>query len=139
MGLFWSVTWRVSLVIVLMVTVLAIIQAQTSFLQLIGNNDYQPTFFWSLISALLGVMTVWDKRGAVFFVFGYRLSLSDEHWFRLNYLMLTLFVGLALMGLLVVLVASDAGWATYKLWAQPAWLVLWPLLCASYAVKCFKR
>ncbi len=129
----WAIYWRYMLA-VFTLFLLAVLSVQLlSILQNIPDAHYHPTVFWLIATVLSFIATLITARGLVHIFFGEKLHLGAPFWRRISASLTGLFFLLAALGLLVQYASSEIVWANYKLYVQPAVLVLGPFV-AGYCL-----
>jgi intracellular septation protein A len=131
----WGLYWRYLLSICLILFFVAFLSEQLSLLSLVDDSGLLPTIFWSIIAVLYIVVSLLQKKGLPYLFLGSRLHLANKAWFWFNFMIISFFVVLAIIGYLVNQIANKEVWAFYKLIGQPVCLVLIPLFCAWFAAK----
>jgi intracellular septation protein A len=98
----------------------------------IGNTGLWPSVFWGIISLVLLVVAAFQPNGVAYIIFGKRLQLTDLVWRQFNLILLTIFVNLVWLGFAASQLFSPELWSIYKLFVQPAILLVMPLLGAFW-------
>ncbi|WP_408636157.1 hypothetical protein [Rheinheimera faecalis] len=91
--------------------------------------------FWGVISLVLVVVTAVQPNGVTYIVFGKRLQLTDLVWRQFNLILLILLINLVWLGLAVSQLFSPELWSMYKLFVQPAILLVAPMLGAWWVTQ----
>ncbi|GGF80274.1 hypothetical protein [Alteromonas lipolytica] len=135
----WAIYWRFYLVVfsVFLLTVLVI--QLLPVLPLIPNTVYHPTAFWLMAGLITFILSLFVPQGLVYACYGKRLSFRPVFWTRLHYCLYGLFGFLAAFALIVQAVASPFVWAGYKLYCQPAVLLLGPWVAVSLTLSVAKQ
>lgn len=137
-----ALLWRYYLALISVFAFIAFIESQTALLSKLAISYFQPSIFWLQSALVVLLMNVFVKRGSLGCYFGSRLILTVKEWKWLNTSFIALFLFLALLAALFGLVAlvqannlTQQVWATYKLFAQPLLLLLWPPLAIAILNK----
>lgn len=130
MNRIWGLYWRYLISISASVFLLAFFDSQFALLNNIDNTDLWPSVFWGFISLVLVVVTAVQPNGVTYIVFGKKLQLTDLVWRQFNAVLLILLINLVWLGLAVSQLFSTEFWSMYKLFVQPAILLVVPLLGA---------
>ena len=128
----WALYWRTWLSMAILVMSITMLQQVSGVLELVTNINFQPTMFWSLIAVLLLIISLLQKNGLVYLVWGWKLALAPSRWQQWNHAFFCFFIGLALLSWLVYVTVSTPHWSFYKLYLQPTALVLWPVICGRF-------
>jgi intracellular septation protein A len=126
----WGLYWRYLISISLFVFLLAFFDSQFSLLNNIGDTGLWPSVFWGVISLVLVVVSAFQPNGVTYIIFGKRLQFTDLVWRQFNLILLILLINLVWLGLAVSQLFSTEFWSMYKLFVQPAILLVVPLLGA---------
>lgn len=121
----------------LSVMLITLLHQVSGVLDWVSNTNYQPSMFWSLVAVLLLIISLLQKNGLVYLVWGWTdklksLGLEASLWQQWNRAFICFFIGLALLSWLVYVTVSTLHWSFYKLYLQPTALVLWPVLCGKF-------
>lgn len=130
MNRIWGLYWRYLLAMSLSVFLLVFFDSQFALLNNIDDTKLWPSVFWGAISLVLVVVTAVQPNGVTYIIFGKRLQLTDLVWRQFNLILLTIFVNLVWLGFAASQVFSLELWSMYKLFVQPAILLVAPLLGA---------
>lgn len=98
----------------------------------ITNIQLWPSVFWGVISLVLVVITAFQPNGVTYIIFGKRLQLTDLVWQKFNVVLLILFINLVWLGFAASQLFSPELWSMYKLFVQPAILLVVPVIAAWY-------
>ncbi|WP_409574590.1 septation protein IspZ [Thalassomonas sp. M1454] len=120
--------WRYLLSIFFSSLLVAFISEQLNLLNLINNFSLMPTVFWCILAVFFILITLFQNKGLPYVFLGSRLHLSNKVWCRFNLMNISLFFALAIIAYIVNQVVNEEVWALYKLFGQPIFLVLIPLL-----------
>lgn len=123
-----AIYWRTVLAFILLIAFCTFGQLGFNVLELAGNTNYYPSFFWSLIAFLFFAAQLINKNGMVYLLWGQRLGLEDAFWRNLNIANILFFIGLALLALIVYATFSSQVWSNFKLLGQPLMLFAIPLI-----------
>lgn len=126
----WGLYWRYLISISLSIFLLAFFDSQFALMNNIGDTSLWPSVFWGVISFVLVVVTAVQPNGVTYIIFGKRLQLTDLVWRQFNLILLTIFVNLVWLGFAASQLFSPELWSIYKLFVQPAILLVMPLLGA---------
>lgn len=135
MNRIWGLYWRYLISISASVFLLAFFDSQFALLNNIDNTDLWPSVFWGFISLVLVVVTAVQPNGVTYIVFGKKLQLTDLVWRQFNAVLLILLINLVWLGFAASQVFSLELWSMYKLYVQPAILLVAPLLGAWWVTK----
>lgn len=135
MNRIWGLYWRYLISISASVFLLAFFDSQFALMNNIGDTGLWPSVFWGVISFVLVVVTSVQPNGVTYIIFGKRLQLTDLVWRQFNLILLTIFVNLVWLGFAASQVFSPELWSMYKLYVQPAILLVAPLLGAWWVTK----
>ena len=121
----------------LSVMLITLLHQVSGVLDWVSNTNYQPSMFWSLVAVLLLIISLLQKNGLVYLVWGWTdklrsLGLEASLWQQWNRAFIYFFIGLAMLSWLVYVTVSTPYWSFYKLYLQPTALVLWPVLCGKF-------
>ncbi len=130
MNRIWGLYWRYLISISLFVFLLAFFDSQFALLNNIDNTGLWPSVFWGVISLVLLVVAAFQPNGVAYIIFGKRLQLTDLVWRQFNLILLILLINLVWLGFAASQVLSLELWSMYKLYVQPAILLVAPLLGA---------
>lgn len=130
MNRIWGLYWRYLISISLFVFLLAFFDSQFSLLNNIGDTGLWPSVFWGIISSVLVVVAAFQPNGVAYIIFGKRLQLTDLVWRQFNLILLILLINLVWLGFAASQLFSPELWSIYKLFVQPAILLVVPLLGA---------
>lgn len=130
MNRIWGLYWRYLISISSTVFLLAFFDSQFALLNNIDNTRLWPSVFWGVISLVLVVVAAFQPNGVTYIIFGKRLQLTDIVWRQFNALLLILFINLVWLGFAASQLFSPELWSMYKLFVQPAILLVAPLLGA---------
>ncbi len=130
----WGIYWRYLISISLTVLLLGSLDEQLVWLYPLDSN-LKPTVFWAVIALIFAAFTLVQNKGIHYFFWGGKSSLSPQVWARFNSVIIMFLLGLALLGVLVANAFSQPVWAQYKLFVQPACLILYPLYAAWRVTK----
>jgi len=128
----WAIYWRSVSAIVLVIIFLSYCQQQFGILNLTNNSSYLPSLFWCLATLLFCVITVFQRKGLIYLLWGKRLAFCSSIWRNINFSTILFFIGLAILSLVVHATLSIELWSSYKLYAQPLAIIIWPLLLGNY-------
>ena len=128
----WGLYWRYLISISLSVFLLAFFDSQFSLLNNIANTGLWPSMFWGVISIVLVVVTAFQPNGVTYIIFGKRLLLGDLVWRQFNLILLILLINLVWLGFAASQLFSPELWSIYKLFVQPAILLVAPVIAAWY-------
>lgn len=128
----WALYWRTWLSMAILVMLITLLHQVSGVLDWVSNTNYQPSMFWSLVAVLLLIISLLQKNGLVYLVWGWNdrlksLALEPSLWQQWNRAFICFFIGLAVLSWLVYVTVSTPHWSFYKLYLQPTALVLWPL------------
>lgn len=123
----WGMYWRYCLVMSVFILMVAFIDHQFGLFRQYCPPGLQPALFWLILVLCFALATVWQNKGAVYLCFGARLQLKAQTWRQFNRLVLGLCGALALSGFIGNLLFNEVIWPMYKLYVQPAVLLLAPL------------
>ncbi len=132
MNRIWGLYWRYLISISASVFLLAFFDSQFELMNNIGNTGLWPSVFWGIISLVLLVVAAFQPNGVAYIIFGKRLQLTDLVWRQFNLILLTIFVNLVWLGFAASQLFSPELWSIYKLFVQPAILLVMPLLGAFW-------
>jgi intracellular septation protein A len=135
MNRIWGLYWRYLISISSTVFLLTFFNTQFSLLNNISNTKLWPSVFWGVISLVLLVVTAFQPNGVTYIIFGKRLLLADLVWRQFNLILLVIFVNLVWLGFAASQLFSTELWSMYKLFVQPAILLVMPLLGAWWVTK----
>ena len=130
MNRIWGLYWRYLISISSAVFLLAFFDSQFALLNNIDDTKLWPSVFWGVISLVLVVVTAIQPNGITYIIFGKRLQLTDLVWRQFNLILLILFINLVGLGFAASQLFSPELWSIYKLFVQPAILLVAPLLGA---------
>ncbi len=130
--LMWAIYWRSVSAIVLVIIFLSYCHQQFSILDLDINFSYLPTLFWCLTALFFCAITVFQRKGLIYLLWGNRLAFNSSVWRDINFSTILFFIGLAILSKIIHATASIELWTKYKLYAQPAAIIIWPFLLGSY-------
>jgi intracellular septation protein A len=132
MNRIWGLYWRYLISISSTVFLLTFFNTQFSLLNNISNTKLWPSVFWGVISLVLLVVTAVQPNGVTYIIFGKRLQLTDLVWRQFNLILLAVVVNLVCLGFAASQVFSLELWSIYKLYVQPAILLVAPVIAAWY-------
>ena len=135
MNRIWGLYWRYLISISLSVFLLAFFDSQFPLLNNIDDTRLWPSVFWGVISLVLVVVTAVQPNGVTYIIFGKRLQLTDLVWRQFNLILLILLINLVWLGFAASQLFSPELWSIYKLFVQPAILLVAPLLGACWVTK----
>lgn len=135
MNRIWGLYWRYLISISLFVFLLTFFDSQFSLLNNIGDTGLWPSVFWGVISLVLVVVAAFQPNGVAYIIFGKRLQLTDLVWRQFNLILLILLINLVWLGFAASQLFSLELWSIYKLFVQPAILLVAPLLGAWWVTK----
>ncbi|WP_371185514.1 hypothetical protein [Thalassotalea maritima] len=127
----WSITWRYLLAVIFVFILTAFASQQLALLLLVEQERYQPSAFWLLAALFAMLFSVVTPKGLAHVIFAKRLGFASQLWRGINQSFIALFLCLTIVGLFAQLILATELWGYYKLYFQPALLVLWPVV-ASY-------
>lgn len=127
---FWGMYWRYLLSISISLLLIAFLSEQLNLLNLVSNSGLIPTVFWGILAVFFIAISLLQNKGLPYAFLGSRLALPNKAWCWFNFMNISLFVALAIIGYIVNQVANTEVWALYKLFGQPICLVLIPLFSA---------
>lgn len=130
MNRIWGLYWRYLISISASVFLLAFFDSQFALLNNIDDTGLWPSVFWGVISLVLVVVTAIQPNGITYVIFGKRLQLPDLVWRQFNLILLAIFVSLVCLGFIASQLFNTEFWPIYKLYVQPAILLLAPLVGA---------
>lgn len=130
MNKIWGLYWRYLISISSAVFLLAFFDSQFALMNNIGDTGLWPSVFWGVISLVLVVVTAFQPNGVTYIIFGKRLQLTDLVWRQFNLILLILLINLVWLGFAASQLFSTEFWSMYKLFVQPAILLVVPLLGA---------
>lgn len=131
----WGLYWRYLISINSSVFLLAFFDSQFALMNNIGDTGLWPSVFWGVISLVLVVVAAFQPNGVAYIIFGKRLQLTDLVWRQFNLILLILLINLAWLGLAVSQLFSPELWSIYKLFVQPAILLVVPFIAAWYVTR----
>lgn len=130
MNRIWGLYWRYLISMSSSVFVLTFINSQFALLNNIDDTGLWPSVFWGVISLVLVVVAAIQPNGITYIIFGKRLQLTDLVWRQFNLILLAIFVSLVCLGFIASQLFNPEFWPMYKLYVQPAILLVVPLLGA---------
>jgi intracellular septation protein A len=130
MNRIWGLYWRYLISISSTVFLLTFFDSQFALMNNIDDTGLWPSAFWGVISLVLLVVTAVQPNGVTYIVFGKRLQLTDLVWRQFNLILQILLINLVWLGFAASQVFSLELWSIYKLYVQPAILLVAPLLGA---------
>lgn len=130
MNKIWGLYWRYLISISSSVFLLAFFDSQFALMNNIGDTGLWPSVFWGVISLVLVVVAAFQPNGVTYIIFGKRLQLTDLVWRQFNLILLILLINLVWLGFAASQLFSPELWSIYKLFVQPAILLVMPLLGA---------
>ena len=77
----------------LSVMLITLLHQVSGVLDWVSNTNYQPSMFWSLIAALILVISLLQKNGLVYLVWGWKLALAPSRWQQWNHAFFCFFIG----------------------------------------------
>ena len=122
----WGIYCRYLISMSSSVFLLAFFDSQFSLLNNLSNTGLWPSVFWGVISLVLVVVTAFQPNGVTYIIFGKRLQLTDLVWRQFNLILLVIFVNLVWLGFAASQLFSPELWSIYKLFVQPAILLVAP-------------
>lgn len=131
----WGMYWRYMLSIFLSLILVAFLSDQLDLLNAIKNTALLPTVFWGIIALIYAAITIFQNKGFPYVFFGITLRLSNEAWYKFNFMVISLFVVLAVLGYFVGQTTNTELWSLYKLYGQSAGIVFLPLLGAWFTTS----
>ncbi|MDF3123825.1 hypothetical protein [Rheinheimera sp. 1928-s] len=135
MNRIWGLYWRYLISTSLSVFLLTLSDSQLSLLNNISDTGLWPSVFWGVISFVLVVVTAVQPNGVTYIIFGKRLQLTDLVWRQFNLILLILLINLVWLAFAASQLFSSELWSIYKLFVQPAILLVVPLLGAWWVTK----
>jgi intracellular septation protein A len=135
MNKIWGLYWRYLISISASVFLLAFFDSQFALMNNISNTKLWPSVFWGVISLVLVVVAAFQPNGVTYIIFGKRLQLTDHVWRQFNLILLILLINLVWLGFAASQLFSPELWSIYKLFVQPAILLLIPLLGAWWVTQ----
>ena len=131
----WGLYWRYLLSISLSLVLVSFLSEKLSLLSLVEDSGLLPTIFWSFIAVLYISIGVLQTKGLPYIFLGNRLRLTNKAWCWFNFMTISFFVALAIIGYVVNQTANKEVWALYKLFGQPVCLVFIPLFSTWFAAR----
>ena len=128
----WGMYWRYLLSISLTLVVVALMSEWLGLLSVINNTLLLPTIFWGFIAAIYISITFVQNKGFAYVFLGRNLGQSKSAWCKLNFIVISLFIILALFGYFVGQMANSELWSFYKLYIQTVCIVFFPLFGAWF-------
>ena len=132
MNKIWGLYWRYLISISSAVFLLAFFDSQFALMNNIDDTGLWPSVFWGVISLVLVVVAAFQPNGVGYIIFGKRLQLTDLVWRQFNLILLILLINLVWLGFAASQVFSPELWSMYKLYIQPAILLVVPVIAAWY-------
>ncbi|WP_366509065.1 septation protein IspZ [uncultured Paraglaciecola sp.] len=131
----WGMYWRYLLSISLTLVLVAFLSEQLSLLNVVNNSGLLPTIYWSIIVVLFISITLFQNKGLPYVFLGSRLHLTNKAWCWFNFMTISLFIVLAVIGYIVNQITKAEVWGLYKLFGQPLCLVFLPLFGAWFITR----
>lgn len=100
-------------------------------LNYVSDTRIYPTLFWCFVALILAAVTLFQRKGMAYLIFGKRLKYPEQFWRKLNGFAIAFFCVMALLATLANGVLSEREWAHYKLFAQPLLLLGWPMIAVK--------
>src|SRR3990167_6993667 len=124
----WGLYVRYVLLMLLLLPTMAVLNAEFSWLSmLVTSTALWPAAFFGCFALLFFLVSLIQNKGLPYLIWGSKLKLSTAVWRRFNLMLVLLFVALARFGWLFSMLLNPQLWSLYKLYAQPTFLLLWPL------------
>lgn len=134
----WGMYWRYLLSISLTLVVVALMSEWLGLLSVINNTVLLPTIFWGFIAAIYISITLVQNKGFSYLFLGRNLRQSKSSWCKFNFIVISLFIILALFGYIVGQIANSELWSFYKLYIQTVSILFIPLFGAWFVTGLFK-
>jgi intracellular septation protein A len=130
----WGIYWRYLLSITLLLILLSVLEQSLGLRLLVTDVNLWPSIFWGIIALFFLLVTFIQAKGLAYLILGSYSQIDSKIWQQFNTFLVVFFILLAASAFIFNLLLSPQNWALYKLYVQPAALLLLPLLAANWVV-----
>jgi intracellular septation protein len=124
----WPVFWRVFLIQLVFSILIVLPLRHSAFITDPRFFLWKPSLMWAAFAALLVLAQLVFTRGLIGVLWGKRLNQGAPFWRKLSFTIAVMFIGLAVLSIIVGHIASFEFWLKFKTLASPVGLLLFVLL-----------
>jgi intracellular septation protein A len=110
----WSIFWRLVATFLVLASIVAVTFSFLGIESTVGIIESKPSIVAFGVSLLLYTVSIFYKKGIVHFLDGEKFNFPNMFWFRINKLLIVLFLVLGVTNLVIAFSFSTEMWIFYK-------------------------